>query len=376
MIYGSNLLCIEIDLLVFLSTYFFKLKIMRRIILLIVFFIISYGIFSQETKTEIINQDKRNYEKNVFDKAFEEINDSLNYQKRYDLIPEQLPDWFFPVIQNTTPVEIIGVSDPDMEWEKAKNQAELRALAFYAIIHSSTVSNITDDYTNLHEGAGYALYSTKFQDFVLTKAKIVCDLSAIEVVDTFFTKYNEAIVKIRINNNFQSLSAKDTIYATGEHLQVFVERNYKRDKLEFYNLIINRKGDTDSCSLSCQYHYKQAYNGYDIISKFGKDTIDFKARTYSYRTDLEFTADSSDAAFKFFRLDKGLWNAYFTGVLTNITWLSNQLSGTVRNTNDFYTLQTEGLIRTVSKNRVSFDLQQFKLVENNLYLDFAGRIKQ
>lgn len=349
---------------------------MRRIILLIVFFIISSEIFSQETKTEIINQDKRNYEKNVFDKAFEEINDSLDYHRRYDLIPEQLPDWFFPVIQNTPPVEIIGVSDPGMEWNEAKKQAELRALALYAIIHSSTVSNITDDYTNLHEGAGYALYSTKFQDFVLTKSKIVCDLSAIEVVDTFFTKYNEAIVKISINNNFHSLSAKDTIYATGEHLQVFVERNYKRDKLEFYNLIINRKGDTDSCSLSCQYHYKQAYNGYDIISKFGKDTIDFEARTYSYRTSLEFTADSSDAEFKFFRLDKGLWNAYLTGTLSNITELSKQLTGTVKNANDFYTLKTEGLIRTVSKNRISFNLKHFKLLENNLYFDLTGKIKQ
>jgi len=348
---------------------------MNRLILLVFFLLISFEIFSQETKTEIINQDKRNYEKNVFDKAFEEINDSLNYQKRYDLIPEQLPDWFFQVTQNTSPVEVIGVSDPGMEWSHAKKQAQIRAVALYAMLNSSAVSNITDDYTNLHEGAGYALYSTKFQDFVLTKAKIVCDLSAVEVVDTFFTKYNEAIVKIRINNNFHSLTAKDTIYATGEHLQVFVERNYKRDKLEFFNLIINRKGDTGFCSLSCQYHYKQAYNGYDIISKFGNDTIDFKARTYSYRTDLEFTADSSDTDFKFFRLDKGLWNAYFTGVLTNITWLSNQLSGTVSNTNDFYTLQTEGLIRTVSKNRVSFDLQQFKMVENNLYLDFAGRIK-
>ncbi|HSH51948.1 MAG TPA: hypothetical protein VK982_09535 [Bacteroidales bacterium] len=349
---------------------------MSRIIFFVSFLLIFTPGFSQETKTGIIDQDKKNYEKNVFDKAFEEISDSLNYQKRYDLIPEQLPDWFFPVIQNTTPVEIIGVSDPGMEWEKAKKQAELRALALYAIIHSSTVSNITDDYTNLHEGAGYALYSTKFQDFVLTKAKIVCDLSAVEVVDTFFTKYNEAIVKIRINNNLQSLSAKDTIYATGEHLQVFVERNYKRDKLEFYNFIINQKSDADSFSLTCQYHYKKAYNGYDIISKFGKDTIDFKARTYNYRTELEFRVDSSDTDFKFFRLNKGLWNAYFTGVLTNITWLSNQLSGTVRNTNDFYTLQTEGLIRTVSKNRISFDLQQFKMVENNLYLDFTGKTKQ
>lgn len=349
---------------------------MSRLILLVSFLFVSLGIFSQETKTEIIDQDKKSYEKNVFDKAFEEINDSLNYQKRYDLIPGQLPDWFFPVIQNITPAEVIGVSDPGMEWEEAKKQAELRALALYAIIHSSTVSNITDDYTNLHEGAGYALYSTKFQDFVLTKSKIVCDLSAVEVVDTFFTKYNEAIVKIRINNNFHSLSAKDTIYATGEHLQVFVERNYKRDKLEFYNFIINRKSDADSCSLTCQYHYKKAYNGYDIISTFGNDTINFQARTYNYRTELEFRVDSSDTDFKFFRLNKGLWNSYFTGVLTNITWLSNQLSGTVRNTNDFYTLQTEGLIRTVSKNRISLDLQQFKMVENNLYLDFTGKTKQ
>jgi len=349
---------------------------MRRIILLIVFIIISSGIFSQETKTEIINQDKKNYEKNVFDKAFEEITDSLDYRKRYDLIPEQLPDWFFPVIQNLAPAEIIGVSDPGMEWKEAKKQAQLRALALYAIINSSTVSNITDDYTNLNEGAGYTLYSTKFQDFVLTKSKIVCDLSAIEVVDTFFTKYNEAMVKIRINNNFQSLSAKDTIYATGEHLQVFVERNYKRDKLEFYNFIINRKSDADSCSLSCQYHYKKAYNGYDIISKFGNDTIDFEARTYIYRTNMDFVADSTDSVFKYFELNKGLWNAYLTGTLSNITGLSKQLTGTVKNANDFYTLKTEGLIRTVSKNRVSFDLQHFKLVENNLYFDLTGKIKQ
>jgi len=348
---------------------------MNRILLLSLFILISSEIFSQENKTEIIDEDKKNYEENVFDKAFEDINDSLSYRKKYDLIPEQLPDWFFPVIQHTTPVEIIGVSDPGMEWKEAKKQAELRALALYAICKSSTVSNITDDYTNLREGDGYALYSTKFQDFVLTKSKIVCDLSAIEVVDTFFTKYNEAIVKIRINNNFQSLSAKDTIYVAGEHLQVFVERNYKRDKLEFYNLIINHKSDADSCSLSCQYHYKQAYNGYDINSILGNDTINFEVRTYIYRTSMDFETDSTDSDFKFFELNKGLWNAYVTGILSNITELSKQFTGTVKNANDFYTIKTEGLIRTVSKNRVSFNLQHFKLVENHLYFDLTGKIK-
>jgi len=349
---------------------------MSRLLSLVLFVFVSLAIFSQETKTEIINQDKRNYEKNVFDKAFGDNKDSLNYRKRYDLIPEKLPDWFFPVIQNTTSAEIIGVSDPGMEWKEAKKQAQLRALALYAIINSSTVSNITDDYTNLHEGAGYALYSTKFQDFVLTKSKIVCDLSAVEVVDTFFTKYNEAIVKIRINNNFQSLSAKDTIYATGEHLQVFVERNFKSEKLEFFDFIINSQTDNDSGSLNLQYSFKQAYRSYEITSFVGQDTIDFEPRTYNYRTEFEFKKDSTDLEFKYFGLNKGLWNAYITGVLSNITWLSKQLSGAVKNSNDFYTLKSEMFVRTVSKNNIFFELQGFKMIENDLYLDFTGKTNQ
>ncbi|MFO7842599.1 MAG: hypothetical protein R6V16_02210 [Bacteroidales bacterium] len=345
---------------------------MNRVILLVLLILISAGVFSQE----IIDKDKERYEKNVFDKAFGDNKDSLNYRKKYDLIPEQLPDWFFPVIQNTTSAEIIGVSDPGMEWKEAKKQAQLRALALYAIINSSTVSNITDDYTNLHEGAGYALYSTKFQDFVLTKSKIVCDLSAVEVVDTFFTKYNEAIVKIIMNNNFQSLSAKDTIYATGEHLQVFVERNFKSEKLEFFDFIINSQTDNDSGSLNLQYSFKQAYRSYEITSFVGQDTIDFEPRTYNYRTEFEFKKDSTDSEFKYFRLNKGLWNAYITGVLSNITWLSKQLSGAVKNSNDFYTLKSEMFVRTVSKNNIFFELQGFKMIENDLYLDFTGKTNQ
>src|SRR6056297_3007058 len=349
---------------------------MSRLLSLVLFVFVSLAIFSQETKTEIINQDKRNYEKNVFDKTFGDNNDSLDYRKRYDLIPEKLPDWFFPVIQNTTSAEIIGVSDPGMEWKEAKKQAQLRALALYAIIHSSTVSNITDDYTNLHEGAGYALYSTKFQDFVLTKAKIVCDLSAIEVVDTFFTKYNEAIVKLRMNNALESFSRIDTIHVTGEHLQVFIERNYKSEKLEFFDFIINSHTNNDSGSLNLQYSFRKAYRSYEITSFVGPDTIDFEPRTYNYRTELEFKKDSADSEFKYFRLNKGLWNAYITGVLSNNTWLSKQLSGAVKNSNDFYTLKSEMFVRTVSKNNIFFELQDFKMIENDLYLDFTGKTNQ
>lgn len=349
---------------------------MNRIILLATFLLISTGVFSQKNKTEIIDKDKENYEQNVFDKAFGNIKDSLNYRKKYDLIPEQLPDWYFPAIKKTSPPEIIGISDPGMEWNDAKKQAQLRALALYAMINSSAVSNITDDYTNLHEGAGYALYSTKFQDFVLAKSTFAYDWPSVEIVDTFFTKYNEAIVKIRLNSTSESLANKDTIHLTAEHLQVFVERNSKREKLEFFNFVINSQTNTDSCSLNLQYNCKQAYGGYDITSFMGDKEIDFEPRTYNYRTNLEFKKDSTDAESNFFRLNKGLWNAHLTGILSNITWMSKHLSSAVKNTNDFYTLKNQGLIRTVSRNTVAFEINEFKIIENNLYIDLVGETKQ
>jgi hypothetical protein len=71
-----------------------------------------------------------------------------------------------------------------------------------------------------------------------------------------------------------------------------------------------------------------------------------------------------------------LWNAYISGVLSNITVLSKQLASQVKNSNDFYTLKHEGLIRTVARNKVSFGFNDFKMYENQLYIDLNGIIIQ
>lgn len=349
---------------------------MNRIILFVSLILISIVVSSQETKTEIIDKDKEKYEENVFDKAFGDINDSLNYRKRYDFIPEKLPEWIFHSTEGGQSFEIIGISDPGMEWSNAKKQAELRAIALFALMNSCTIRNISDDYTNLNESNGYALYATKFQDFALSRSKLAYHYSQIEVVDTFFTKYNEAVVKIKFNYNPDAINNTDTIEVKGEHLQVFVERNFKRDKLEFFNLTINNKSSADSASVNLEYNFRQAYGGYDISSAFGADTISFDARTFNYRTEKSFTKDSIDSELNYFRLNKGLWNAHLTGILSNLTWMSKNLSSAVKNSNDFYTLKNQGLIRTVSVNTVAFDIDEFKIIENNLYIDLVGETKQ
>jgi len=333
---------------------------------------------AQETNTrQLIDEDKKNYEENVFNKEFGEYEDSVQAQRKmYDRIPEKLPDWVFNPVDFSNPIRVVGFSDPNMDKEEAYEQAILRAKAMFAMMNYATVSNITDDYTNLHESGKYSLYSTKFQDFSLTKAKVPYDNSAVVLVDTFYTKYNEGIVLIEFDYDQSSENNLDTLEVKGEHLQVFMERNFRKEKIEFFNFFVkDNLSNNDSVDLISQYNYKVVNRGYDISSMYANKTIEFEERTYNYRSDMEFEKDSTDSELNVFRLTRGLWNGYVSGILSNATVLSKLLASKIKNSNDFYTLKSEGLIRTIARNKVSFNFNDFKMYENQFYIDLNGQIE-
>lgn len=351
---------------------------MKYVITLVAFlFCLNSVAYTQESNSTIIDKDKQNYEQNVFNQEFDEYEDTVDLErKRYDRIPEKLPEWAFTPIQVNGKVRVVGFSDPNMEKEDAYKQAILRAKAIYALFTNCTVSNITDDYTNLHESGKYSLYSTKFQDFSISKAVLAYNNSAINVVDTFFSKYNEGIALIEFDYNKAYEGNLDTLELKGEHLQVFIERNFKKEKIEFFNVSIKDNVRNDSIDQISQYNYKVVNRGYDISSIYGDQIIEFEERTYNYRTEVEFASDSTDTEYNFFRLTRGLWNGYISGILSNVTVLSKQLASQVKNSNDFYTLKNEGLIRTVARNKVSFGFKDFKMIENQFYIDLNGQIEK
>jgi hypothetical protein len=334
-------------------------------------------LFGQETNTrQLIDEDKKNYEENVFNKEFGEYEDSIDAKRKmYDRIPEKLPNWVFNPVDFSNPIRVVGFSDPNMDKEQAYEQAIIRAKAMFAMMNYASISNITDDYTNLHESGKYSLYSTKFQDFSLTKAIVPYDNSAVVIVDTFYTKYNEGVVLIEFDYDQSSENNLDTIEVKGEHLQVFMERNFRKEKIEFFNFFVkDNLSDNDSVNIISQYNYKVVNRGYDISSIYANKTIEFEERTYNYRSDLEFVKDSTDSELNVFRLTRGLWNGYISGVLSNATVLSKLLASKIKNSNDFYTLKSEGLIRTIARNKVSFDFNDFKMYENQFYIDLNGQI--
>lgn len=329
------------------------------------------------SSTKLIDEDKDKYEENVFSQEFDEYENTTDAERKlYDRIPEKLPDWVFKPVEFGNVNRIVGFSDPNMDKKEAFEQAVLRAKAIFAFLNYSTISNITDDYTNMHESGKYSLYSTKFQDFSISKAAIPYNNSDITLIDTFYTKYNEGLVLIEFNYDFNSKKNVDTLEVKSEHLQVFMERNFRKEKIEFFNFSVkDNLANNDSVDFNSQYNYKVVNRGYDISSIYGKKIIEFEERTYNYRTDLEFVSDSTDLELNNYRLSRGLWNAYISGVLSNITVLSKQLASKVKNASDFYTLKNQGLVRTVARNKVSFDFNDFKMYENQFYIDLNGQIK-
>ena len=268
---------------------------------------------------------------------------------------------------------IIGISDPNLNKEKAIEQATLRAKALYALLLNSKVSNITDDYTNLIEENRHSLYSTKFQDFTLSKSKFIYNHSCFNVKDTFYTKYKEGIVLLEYKDD-SLYDKKDTLEVKAEHLQIFIERNFKTEKVEFYNLHITENLFLDSTVNISQYNYKKVNRNYDIASIYNNDIIEFIEGTYNYRCEIEFMKDSLDSELHYFRLSHGIWNSHIAGLISNITFLSKYLATQVKNSNDFYTLRNQGLIRTVSRNNVTFYIDDYNLLNNNLFILLNGKI--
>jgi len=351
---------------------------MKRLYYVVIAFLLGFASQAQNTKTNLIDKDKEKYEQDVFNKQFDEQQDSAAaYRNLYDRIPEELPDWVFIPADLGKSLKIVSFSDPNMEKEEAVRQAIHRAKALYGLLNKAVVSNITDDYTNMREADRHALYETKFQDFSLIKAKVAYCNKSIIVTDTFFTKYGEAVVYVDFSSQNESELNTDTIEVRGEQLQVFIEKNFRKEKIEFFNLSANDKVySNDSFSKVSQYNYKIVNRGYDISSLYGDTLIEFQERSYNYRCNFDFVKDSTDMDLNYFALNRGLWNAQLTGLLSNITSLSKQLASQVINSNDFYTLKNEGLIRTVARNKVSFGFNCFKLIENQFYIDLNGEISR
>jgi hypothetical protein len=115
-----------------------------------------------------------------------------------------LPGWLFKT-ENYNRVNVaIGISDPNPDTTLAIEQAKINALINYSILHDAVFTSLTNVGMGTYTDSDKPSSNLEYIIFTsIIKGKLP-PLSSVNIKEKYFTRYNEAIVLIELNNNIDS----------------------------------------------------------------------------------------------------------------------------------------------------------------------------
>jgi len=307
----------------------------------------------------VLSQEK-NFEK-TFDK---EINKKgrLNSPKFKHISipwqPAELPGWFFSPPQNG--LYAIGISDPDMPRDSAYAMATVRAKAILGLLNKARVRYVKDSYSSVHEDTRSSLYKEKFDTYSKFDTKFKGD---VEIVDTFFTVYNEAIVLVKMKRDRR----RNKRYVKADIGLVTIEFVYG-DRFEYQNKyeleIKEYKGK--SVLEDVYYNLYEVNKRYNYISRYQNQEFDCPGFYYKY--------NYPPAGDKPVYVDNGLWKEYVKSFLREIQLMAEVQSFHLQQTGDSYSGKDEKLYRQTANKNFSFTINNLSFKGDTLKLDLNGMI--
>lgn len=341
---------------------------MKNFLLVFMVMFFSHPGFTQlgEIKKRIDN-DKKNYEEFMRSElGMDDEKDSLNLLHWYYLLPEELPEWFFkPSQYASSPDYFIGVSDPGMDSTKAFELALLRAKALLLLSQNATIDNISDNFDMNRENQKESSSEAHYLDFSeIYTYKGPCDLN-FHINKKFYTKNNEGVVLVSADLTNREIS--DTTAVKGEIMQLTREDRFGWENTFFCSFNVFDAMD-DSIQNVSDYTFKGEGRRFNVISRFNKDTLDFPIHPYKYIPAEEIAYDTTQAPITV-SLSTGLWNAYVNCLLSEINFFNRKLNSQVKSSSDNYSVLHQGIIRTVSRNSVGFNLGLLYIEDNELGME-------
>ncbi len=222
----------------------------------------------------------------------------------------QLPEWLF-IKNNYNNLGIaIGISDNRMEKEDAFEQAKLRALLNYSVLHNAQFSSlITSEIGNQHNNS----YSSTSMESVVLSAIIngvIIEPANIEVIDSFYTQNKEAIVLIKIDES-QKLAPKYS-YSINRRAGFQKENSSQPFFVDELDLLITEK---DSIIYASEI-FKEG----NLIST---PKVKASMNMFEYLTDIQFfkpykNYSQPDPRALPMPLNFGLWNSYIFNLIDQI----------------------------------------------------------
>ncbi|MBE9467174.1 MAG: hypothetical protein IMY72_02490 [Bacteroidetes bacterium] len=332
------------------------MKIASTIIFLF-FIFISNAQLNQTSKRKLreIEKEKNDFENSFLD-DFEATSQDNNSNYLVNTTPCYIPLWLFDEPKQTKNfIDVVGISDPGMDSADATELAIIRAKSIVALLNNSNIRNVTDYYSNLKSYASenmFEYYSQIHASFKVGKDSIV---------NSFYTKYNEAIVRIRIPLLETNTTNYDFITFDCKLYKMDMNMEYGSQYEAMYEIDAN-KYNVDTC-ISSHYILTEVNSNTDILAEYQNNKISIPNYYFNYKILI------SDSASNQLMADNGLWKEYIKSILLKVLNLSQINSVKLKTVAEDYSSIYEKMMREISNNNLQFNVDNIQVIDNKLNVE-------
>jgi hypothetical protein len=306
--------------------------------------------------------------KQTFDYEFEDSKpakdeDQTSEQPVVYYPPVNLPEWFFDYGHGS---RMIGISDPGMDSLTALNQARLRAIALLALSHSYRIETVMDNYY-IEKGGARTL--GKFNVFTTISSALPANDEGFETIASFFAPTGEVIVLVEMQDISSSSDTCDRIECTIGNFES--EQTLTRHPVYMRRVAMDMEiNQCRGVKTTANWVQSESMGRYDILSELDSMNIAPVRGTFKYLTPESYHQKLPEAAFQeFFNLDKGLWSGYISALINNLEKMEI-FNSQIKNLDETYHRQYQGLTRVIFSFESSFRVKQTYIMDNQLLMGF------
>lgn len=280
------------------------------------------------------------------------IGQNVNYDYyKYGVSPSQLPQYMLS--GSGLDGCVFGISDPDLDSVSAASQALKRAEALLYLSRNAYVRSLFDQFV----GEEYSGSGGTFQSFIEVSSKDSV-FPPYTVVDTFYTRFNEAIVRI--------LPTDDEFlfeFSVGKSYEIFLDK-YRMEyewggATEYEDQSEMRISFKDSIQIKDNVSVYQHGDKIEVAAFINEEETIFPNLRYNYQA----IEKGKQQYFKY-----GLWVHVVSQLIEQISIESRRINERIKKTGEVYESQTL-LNQGVASNILSFQILGVTLKEGKVELN-------
>lgn len=343
----------------------YTLSMRERFILIVAVFF--QPVFTQHLVAQSLDQSKHQFEK-VFEKETQ-LNKFAGYGKfknieRLSFYPDTLPSWFFKLPKSTaSAVYAIGISDPDLTPKDAAFQLLHRAKSLAVLYDKALIQYYRDVYTIDNVGGGYKSYGQRFDTYFKLSSTTEADSNCFEVVKTYCTRYNEAIVLVRFNPSAAVKSSKcEQIATVGTALYIEAQIGDVFESQAEYEFFTNHKSYL-GVDISSHFSYREKGKRFLSVSNFLGNTFNYPI--YNYKYSNPNWKKNTDPLISY----NGLWSIYSKKFLQQLTLETQETSVYIKSLDESYSSETRNLIREVAIKNAQLQINGIEFGVDSIVFD-------